>query len=131
MISKRIRHRRTLQVSTRHHVLDNPLILFSIALGLLVVTMLVYWPTITDLFTEWQKNDDYSAGQLVPLIAIFLIWRERKKLKKCTVKPCWWAIALLILAQIARIFGLVFMFESAERYALVLTITSIILMIIF
>jgi exosortase len=129
VISKRIRHRRSLQISDRHQIPGNPFIYVSIALALLVITLLAYWPTITDLFTEWQENDDYSAGQLVPLIALFLIWRERKKLKSCSLKPCWWAIVLIILAQIARIFGLVFMFESAERYALVLTITGIVLMI--
>jgi exosortase len=129
VISKRSRHRRTLQISGRHQTQGNTLIYVSISLALLVVILLAYWPTITDLFTEWQENDDYSAGQLVPLIAIFLIWRERKKLKNCSIKPCWWAIVPIILAQIARIFGLVFMFESAERYALVLTITGTVLMI--
>jgi exosortase len=129
VVSKRFRHRRTLQISERYQKANNQLTLVLIASALLVITLLAYWPTMTDLFTEWQENDDYSAGQLVPLIAIFLIWRERKKLKQCSLKPCWWAIVLLILAQIARIFGLVFMFESAERYALVLTVTSIILMV--
>jgi exosortase len=100
-----------------------------IALALLGVTFVSYWSTITDLFTEWQRNDDYSAGQLVPLIALFLVWRERKKISKCTLKPCWWAVSLLILAQAARIFGLLFMYESAERYALVLTIIAAVLMI--
>ena len=129
VMSKRIRRRRTLQISDKHQTSDSPFKLISIALALLMVIMLAYWSTITDLFVEWQENDDYSAGQLVPLIAIFLTWRERQKIKKCSLTPCWWAVMIIILAQIARIFGLLFMFESAERYALVLTITGIILMI--
>jgi len=98
-------------------------------LMLLAVTVLSYWSTIADLFKEWQRNDDYSAGQLVPLIALFLVWRERKKLRRCLLRPCWWGIALLILAQTARIFGLLFMYESAERYSLVLTTAGLVLMV--
>ncbi len=96
----------------------------------LLVTIWAYWPTITDLFKEWQRNDDYSAGQLVPLTALFLVWHERKRLRECSLSPCWWcSIVLLVLAQTARIFGLLFMFESAERYSLVLTIAAITLMV--
>ena len=108
---------------------NNILKLISIALPLIVVTVWSYWPAITDLFKEWQGNDDYSAGQLVPLVAIFLVWRERKTLAECVLKPCWWGIALLILAQLAWIFGLLFMFESARWYSLVLTIAALVLMV--
>jgi exosortase len=103
--------------------------LVSVTLALLAVTVLSYWSTIADLFKEWQGNDDYSAGQLVPLIALFLVWRERKTLRRCLLRPCWWGIALLILAQTARIFGLLFMYESAERYSLVLTTAGLVLMV--
>jgi exosortase len=81
------------------------------------------------LFKDWQGNDDYSAGQLVPLIALFLVWRRRKTLRRCLLKPCWWAIGLLILAMTARTYGLLFMYESAERYSLVLTIVGLVLMV--
>jgi exosortase/archaeosortase family protein len=105
VIRNRIHHRFALQTYDSNQKQGNLLILVSITLALLAVTFLSYWPTIKDLFTEWQNNDDYSAGQLVPLIAIFLVWRQRKTLGRCLLKPCWWAIALLILAQTARIFG--------------------------
>ncbi|MHC4728484.1 MAG: exosortase/archaeosortase family protein [Planctomycetota bacterium] len=129
MISNRIRHRHALQIDSSNQKQDHTLRLVLTTLALLAVTLLSYWPTIVDLFKEWQRNDDYSAGQLVPLIALFLVWRERKTLTRCLLKPCWPAIALLILAQTARIFGLLFMYESAERYSLILTITGTVLMV--
>jgi exosortase len=89
-----------------------------------------YWATISDLLKEWQRNEDYSAGQLVPLVALLFVWVQRKALGRCALKPCWWAgIMLLALAQAARAFGLLFMFESAERYSLVLTIVALVLMV--
>jgi len=123
----RISHEHALDVSTGGQLRDNVLMLVSGALVLLTVWS--YWWTITDLFKEWQNNDDYSAGQLVPLIALYLIWRERKTLGKCLLKPCWLGIGVLILAQAARTHGLLFMFESGERYSLVLTIAGLVLMV--
>lgn len=129
MVNKRIRRGHALQISGRRQMQDEHLRLVSVVLMLLAITVLSYWSTIAGLFKEWQRNDDYSAGQLVPLIAIFLVWRERKALKRCSLKPCLWGMALLILAQTARIFGLLFMYESAERYSLILTTAGLFLMV--
>jgi exosortase len=82
------------------------------------------------LFNSWQNNDDYSAGQLVPLIVLFLVWRKRKLLRECPIVPCWWGgIALLLFAQVARIYGLLSFRSSPERYALVLMVAGLVLMV--
>jgi exosortase len=104
--------------------------LLSATAALLAVTAWSSWSTMADLFKEWQGNEDYSAGQLVPLVAIFFIWVRRKQLRECVLKPCWWGgITLLVLAQAARIYGLLFMFESAQRYSLVLTAAGLVLLV--
>ena len=129
MVDKHIIHRHTMPLSSKKHAKDDRLWLASVFLGLLAVTAWSYWFTITDLYKEWQRNDDYSAGQLVPLVAIFLVWRERKRLAECVLKPFWPALGLLLLAVAARAYGLLFMFESGERYSLVLTIAALVLMV--
>ncbi|MHC4167964.1 MAG: exosortase/archaeosortase family protein [Planctomycetota bacterium] len=96
---------------------------------LLGATLWAYWPTVTDLLREWNNDDNYSAGQLVPLVALFLLWRERKTLAECVVKPCWWGIGLVMLALAARTYGLLFIFQSAERYSLALMMAALVLMV--
>lgn len=97
---------------------------------LAVITGWAYWPTIDGLVSDWRGNDDYSAGQLVPLVAIFFIWVDRKRFAGLPLKPCWaGGLALLIAAQLARTYGVLFLFESAERYGLVLTISALVLMV--
>jgi len=86
-----------------------------------------YWSTIVELFKEWQRNDDYSVGQLVPLVAVFLLWRERGALRRCRLRPCWWGLGLIAVALAARAYGLLFLYESAERYSLVLMIAAVVL----
>jgi len=126
--NNRIRRGHALLIAGRHHTQEH---LLRLVLGALVLlTAWSYWPTIVSLFKEWQRDDDYSAGQLVPLVALYLLWRERKTLRGCLLTPCWWTGAgLLILALAGRMYGLLFMFESAERYSLVLTIAGLVLMV--
>jgi len=97
--------------------------------ALVLVTAWSYWPTMVSLFKDWRRDEDYSAGQLVPLIALYLLWRRRKALAECLLRPCWWGLGLIALAQAGRFYGLMFMFESAERYSIVLTIAGLVLMV--
>jgi exosortase len=104
---------------------------FIIAVFILAaVTAWSYWPTMADLYKDWQRDDDYSAGQLVPLVALFFAWRDRRKLGESPLKPCWWGgIALILLALAGRAYGLLFLFESAERYSLVLSVAALVLLV--
>lgn len=130
MVENRIHRGHALKMPDKKQINDKLLMLVLVTFVLLAVTVWSYWPIITTLFDDWQGNDDYSAGQLVPLVALFLLWRERKNLGKCLLKPCWpGGIALLILAQAGRAYGLLFMYESAERYSLVLTIAGLVMMV--
>jgi exosortase len=119
-----------MRTSDRPSMRNDLLILSPVLLVLLIITGWAYWSTIVDLYKEWQRNEDYSVGQLVPLVAILLAWRERHALRECSLKPCWWGgVPLLLLALAARTYGLMYMYESGERYALVLTVVSLVLMV--
>ena len=130
MVKRIIRHRHVLSPSGRYDTPKNTVILLSVTLLLLAVTAWSYWPIMVSLYKDWQGDDDYSAGQLVPLVALVFLWVERKRLRECQLKPFWLGgIALLALAQAGRTFGLLFMYESAERYSLVLTLAGLVLMV--
>ena len=129
-VSKRNTHHHMVHSSGRDWTQSYPHGLILAGLLLLGTTVWAYWATITDLCKEWQSNEDYSAGQLVPLVALIFIWVERQRLARCAPKPCWWGgIALLVVAQLARAFGLLFMFESGERYSLALTVVALVLLV--
>ena len=101
-----------------------------IAAGLVLAALLwSYWPTIVGLVGDWRGDDNYSVGQLVPLVARYLLWQERRTLRECVIQPCWWGLGLILLAELGRAYGLVFLYESAERYALVLMIIGLTLLL--
>ncbi len=106
-----------------------------VGLGVSVLTLLLiagwaYRSELASLFRGWRSSDDYSAGQLVPLVIVVFLWRDKKRLAECLLTPCWWGGVLVLLgAQAARIFGLLFMFQSIERYTVVLTAAGLVLMV--
>lgn len=75
---------------------------------LLVVAMLLvthkhavhYWTN------TWSKDESYySHGPLVPLIALFMLWANRKRIAASTIRPSWIGLAMMILAIPFFIFG--------------------------
>ena len=87
-----------------------------------------YWSTIKELCQFWARNQDYSVGALVPLVAGYLVWRDRAELGRQSVRPCWWGCGVILLAEAARLGGVYFGYGSAERYALVLCIAGTVLL---
>jgi len=88
-----------------------------------------YWLGIVDLWTVWQKSDEYSSGLLVPFLAVYILWSRRKTIASVPLKPCLLGALALILAQAVRFFGLFFMYGSAERLSIVLTTAALVLML--
>lgn len=103
--------------------------LWFAAIALPVAAIWSYWPTLTDLCAFWQSNPDYSVGQLVPLIAIYLVWADRKALRDLPVRVCWWGLAVMLGAQVIRFFGQFWMYGSLERYSLVVTAGGMVLLL--
>jgi len=106
-------------------------VLAVVACVLIAVSIWSYWPTIGSLWRAWLTQQDYSVGQLVPLVALFLVWRERRELRACSLAPCWsLGIPLLVFAQAICLYGLLRFSFSMERYSLVLAVAALILIVL-
>jgi exosortase len=130
VVNHLVRRRDVLQVSGESRLRTGRLGLIASVLALLAVTAWSYWPIVAALFSVLRHSEDYSAGQLVPPVAAFLVWHQRRALRQCLLAPSWVAgIAVVLLAQAARIYGLLFMFDSVRQYSLVLTVAGLVLMV--
>ncbi len=100
------------------------------AAGLVFVTFLwSYWPGIVDIWNIWQRSDEYSSGILVPFLAVYILWSRRRDITQCRIKPCLWGLFAFVAAQVIRLFGLFFMYGSAERLSIALSIAALVLLI--
>ncbi len=87
-----------------------------------------YWPTLTELRAFWAGNQDYSVGALVPLVALYLVWRQRRGLLAEPAQPCGWGLAVLIWAELMRQVALYYGVASGERYAIILSVAGVVLL---
>jgi len=88
-----------------------------------------YWPQLVDLWNIWQKSDEYSSGLLVPFLALYILWVRRREIAPISTRYSIWGLFAFVAAQALRYFGLFFMYSSAERLSLVLSIASLALLL--
>jgi exosortase len=104
----------------------------AVTFGLVATAILAllwsYWPSFVDLWRIWQRSDEYSSGLLVPFLAVYILWSRRDKIKKVPIRPCLWGALAFVFAQAVRLLGLFFMYGSAERLSIVLSIAALVLM---
>lgn len=101
-----------------------------VAIGTAIAAMIwAYWPVVRPLYRDWQNDPNYSVGQLVPLAAIYLIWDRRAELSRVRVSPNWLGLIVIVLGQLLRLGGFLYLYESAERYSIVVTLVGIVLLI--
>lgn len=88
-----------------------------------------YLSGLADLWSLWWMSDEYSSGLLVPLLALYILWSRREAIARCPVRPSMWGLVAFAGAQAVRLFGLFFMYSSAERVSIVLSLAALVLLL--
>ncbi len=101
---------------------------FAVA-GLIAAFIWSYWTGIEDLWSIWNRSDEYSSGILVPFLVGYVLWSRREQFKSVPIRPSLWGGLVLLFACILRLFGLFFLYISAERFSFVVSIAAILLLL--
>jgi len=70
----------------------------SIAVFTALALITCYSSTLRGMFDQWRSDEDMSHGFLVPIVILWIIWRERERWRSLPTEPSWWGLALLALA---------------------------------
>jgi exosortase len=62
-------------------------------LGLLI---LLYYPVLKVMVSEWANDESMGHAFFVPLVAGYAAWLNREKILDAPVKPCWPALTLVL-----------------------------------
>jgi exosortase len=71
--------------------------------GLLIVAC--YAPVLRALIRQWGADADMGHGFFVPVIAGYIVWRERNELLAIKPRPNWWGLAVVLLGGVQLIVG--------------------------
>jgi exosortase len=65
-----------------------------------------YAPTLRGMFDQWSNDEDMSYGFWVPIIILWIVWRERERWRALPAEPNWWGFAFLASAAGLQLTGL-------------------------
>jgi len=101
-----------------------------IAPGLVLIAFLwSYRAGLGQLWNVWHRSDEYSSGLLVPFLTVYILWSRRNEIAQCQIRPCLWGIFAFLGAQAVRLFGLAFIYGSAENLSIALSIAALVLLL--
>jgi exosortase len=69
---------------------------------------LCYASTLRGMFEQWSIDEDMSHGFVVPIVVLWIVWRERGRWQALPAEPSGWGLALLAAGagmQILAAFG--------------------------
>ena len=96
----------------------------------LAVAVIPFARVLSQLFGIWDIDPEYSHCVLIPLISIFLVWRERAELARTRFEGSWLGIAVLLagaglwgVAELSTIWVI-------EQYAFVVVVYGLVLALV-
>jgi exosortase len=92
-----------------------------------VALVACYASTLRGMFEQWSSDEDMSHGFLVPLIILWIVGRERERLRALKTEPSWWGFALLALAAGMQFAGLLGVGLFAGSVAFLVSIAGAVL----
>jgi exosortase D (VPLPA-CTERM-specific) len=70
-----------------------------------LVALIAYSGALGELVTRWSRQEEYSHGFLIPVIAAWMLWARRDVLRASIGRPSWSGPLLVLLATIMHLVG--------------------------
>ena len=92
-----------------------------------VALVICYAPTLRGLFQQWSDDEDMSHGFLVPIVILWVLWRERERWLALEIDPNWWGFVVLATAAGLQFAGLLGAGLFAGSVALLVSVSGAVL----
>jgi len=64
----------------------------------IVVLLALYWPTAYSIYAIWRRSDTFAHGFLIVPAVVWLLWRDRSRLRLIPVRPSFSILAAVAVA---------------------------------
>lgn len=93
----------------------------------LVAAVLLFAQAIQQLYSVWNLQPEYSYGILIPILSVFLIWRDRHSLRGLPLTGSWYGLPLIVVGLLLRVVGQFGTMPALVHYALLLVLYGLVL----
>jgi exosortase len=107
----------------------SPLFASICACALVALLVYCYWFGISEMLDQWNHDEDMGHILLVPLIAGWVAWRDRRNWLDRNLRPTWWGFAPLALAALLGQLAIAGAGKFASCVALLCAVVSVILIL--
>jgi exosortase len=92
-----------------------------------VALMVSYAPVLGGMFDQWWHDEDMGHGFVVPIVILWIVWKERTRWIALPTQPSWWGLLLLAVAACVQIMSVMGAGLFAGSVALVLSAAGAVL----
>jgi exosortase len=115
-------------MNTGQELVRNKKKLLYLQIGLISILFLIlYYPILFSMAKDWQINDNYSHGYLIPVIIGYMIWATRKRFKGLEVGPNNWGLILIFIGLCQLIITRIGSEFFLQRISMVIVLFGILL----
>ncbi|HEX8603379.1 MAG TPA: exosortase A [Pseudoduganella sp.] len=87
-----------------------------------LLPLLAYFGTAASIVSIWERSETFAHGFVIVPITLWLVWRRRAQLALLPVRPCWPALAALLLCGAAWMLAMLGDVLVVRQYAFALMI---------
>ncbi|MBB3223808.1 exosortase A [Pseudoduganella umbonata] len=87
-----------------------------------LLPLLAYLDTAASIVSIWERSETFAHGFVIVPITLWLVWRRRAQLALLPVRPCWPALAALLLCGAGWLLAVLGEVLVVRQYAFALMI---------
>ena len=67
-----------------------------------VVLAACYASVLRGMYVQWSNDEDMGHAFAVPIVILFIVWKERSRWMELPPQPSWWGLGLLAVAAFGQ-----------------------------
>lgn len=87
----------------------------------ILALLLCYASTLRGMFDQWTGDEDMGHGLAVPVVILWIVWRERQRWERLLLKPSAWGFVLLLTGAALHLAGVLGVGLFASAVALLIS----------
>ena len=68
-----------------------------------LIALVVFNGALVELVGRWSREEEYSHGFLIPIVAAWLLWTRRDALRASIGRPVWTGPVLILFAMVMHV----------------------------